>query len=161
MFLKLPSVSSPSTAGKRNQISLEMALVRVFSLTEDTRDENHGLEADLRSHCTWGIRTTKRLDRSRQPGSSNGKKIQTENALLHPAAVATYVGWLTQDRERRSRPSPLVVEFETKQQANRAIQVGLVLEAYQHDCVVYDRACKLKQCFRCPRHRFLTRNVHT
>ena len=32
MFLKLPSDSSPSTARKRNQISLEMALVRLFSL---------------------------------------------------------------------------------------------------------------------------------
>jgi hypothetical protein len=37
----------------------------------------------------------------------------------------------------------LVVEFTTKQHANRAINEALVLGAYQHDCELYARECKL------------------
>jgi hypothetical protein len=60
----------------------------------------------------------------------------------------TYVGWLTREGKRKSTSS-LIVEFATKQQANRAIREGMVLNAMQHDCELYDRSCKLKQCFRC------------
>jgi hypothetical protein len=76
------------------------------------------------------------------------ENIQTENALLPTAAVVTYVGWLTKTG-RKKTASSLVVEFETRQQVNWAIQEALVLGAYQHDRLFYDRACKFTHCFRC------------
>jgi hypothetical protein len=48
------------------------------------------------------------------------ENIQTENALLHQAAIVTNVGWLTKTG-RKKTASSLVVKFETKQHANRAI----------------------------------------
>ena len=76
------------------------------------------------------------------------EKIETENAGLHEGAKMTYVGWLTKEG-RRKTTSSLIVEFTTKYHANRAIREGLVLNATHHDCVLYDRSCRLKQCFRC------------
>ena len=79
------------------------------------------------------------------------EKIETENAPLHPGAKVTYVGWLTREGKRKPASS-LVVEFTTKQHANRVIQEGLLLNATQHDCVLYDRSCKLKQCYCCHKY---------
>ena len=79
------------------------------------------------------------------------EKIETENAGLHEGAKVTYIGWLTKEG-RRKTTSSLIVEFTTKYHANRAIQEGLVLNATHHDCVLYDRSCRLKQCFRCHKY---------
>jgi len=69
-----------------------------------------------------------------------------ENAALHPRARLTYVGWLTRTGSKKPASS-LVMEFKTKQQANRVIREGIIMGARQHDCELYDRACKLKQCY--------------
>jgi hypothetical protein len=44
--------------------------------------------------------------------------------------------------------SSLVVEFTTKAQADRAIREGLVLGACHYDYELYNRGCKLKQCYK-------------
>jgi hypothetical protein len=54
----------------------------------------------------------------------------------------SYVGWLIKEGRRKS--TSLIVEFATKYYANRAIREGLVLSAIHHDCVLYDRSCRLK-----------------
>lgn len=94
-----------------------------------------------------GVRTsTESIDTDNQERAI--EKIETENALLHEGAKVTYAGWLTREG-RKKATSSLVVEFTTKHHANRVIREGLVLNAIQHDCVLYDRSCKLKQCYRC------------
>jgi hypothetical protein len=97
-----------------------------------------------------GVRTDKdNIDPSRQTESI--ETIQTENSTLHPGAKVAYVGWLTRSGEEKVGSS-LVVEFTTKEHADRAIREGLVLNACHHDCELYGRGCKLKQCFKCQRY---------
>ncbi|EDN02399.1 predicted protein [Histoplasma mississippiense (nom. inval.)] len=79
------------------------------------------------------------------------EKIQTENATLHPGATITYVGWLTRTGAKKPTSS-LVLEFTTKEHADRAIREGLVLDACYHHCELYDRSCKLKQCYKCQKY---------
>lgn len=94
-----------------------------------------------------GVRTGKEsIDTDNQQKAI--EKIESENAVLHEGAKVTYVGWLTKEG-RRKTTSSLIVEFTTKYHANRAIREGLVLNATHHDCVLYDRLCRLKQCYRC------------
>ena len=76
------------------------------------------------------------------------EKIETENAGLHEGAKVTYVGWLTKEGRWKTATS-LIVEFTTKYHANRAIREGLILNATHHECVLYDRSCRFKQCFCC------------
>ncbi|PGH17695.1 hypothetical protein AJ80_04703 [Polytolypa hystricis UAMH7299] len=45
--------------------------------------------------------------------------------------------------------SSLVVEFTTKEHANRAIREGLVLGACHHNCELYYKSYKLKRCYKC------------
>lgn len=97
-----------------------------------------------------GVRTDKEnIDPNKQAEAI--EKIQTENATLHPGVKVTYAGWLTKNGAKKTASS-LVVEFTTKEQANRVIREGLVLGACQHDCELYDRGCKLKQCYKCQRY---------
>jgi hypothetical protein len=76
------------------------------------------------------------------------EKIESENAVLHEGVKVTHVGWLTKEG-RRKPTSSLIVEFTTKYPANRAIREAMVLNAIHHDCVLHDRSCRLKQCYRC------------
>ncbi|EDN04466.1 predicted protein [Histoplasma mississippiense (nom. inval.)] len=89
------------------------------------------------------------IDPSNQ--SRSIEKIQTENATLHPGATITYVGWLTRTGAKKPTSS-LVLEFTTKEHADRAIREGLVLDACYHHCELYDRSCKLKQCYKCQKY---------
>lgn len=94
-----------------------------------------------------GVRTSKEsIDTDNQQRAI--EKIESENAVLHEGAKVTYVGWLTREG-RKKQASSLVVEFTTKYHANRVIREGLVLNAIHHDCVLYDKSCRLKQCYRC------------
>jgi hypothetical protein len=94
-----------------------------------------------------GVRTDKEsIDTDNQEKAV--EKIKSENAVLREGAKATYVGWLTKEGRKKATCS-LIVEFTTKYHANRVIREGLVLNAIHHDCVLYDRSCRLKQCYRC------------
>ncbi|PYH50345.1 uncharacterized protein BO96DRAFT_300112, partial [Aspergillus niger CBS 101883] len=75
-----------------------------------------------------GVRTSKESIDTDNQGRTI-EKIESENAVLHEGAKVTY--------------------FTTKYHANRAIREGLVLDAIHHDCVIYDKSCRLKPCYRC------------
>ncbi|GAT19406.1 hypothetical protein RIB2604_00500100 [Aspergillus luchuensis] len=93
-----------------------------------------------------GVRTSKEsIDTDNQERAI--EKIESEKAVLHEGAKVTYVGWLTREG-RRKQASSLIVEFTTKYHANRAIREGLALNAIHHDCVLYDKSCRLKQCYK-------------
>jgi hypothetical protein len=74
------------------------------------------------------------------------ERIKMENSNTIKDADITYVGWLTRSRAKK-QTSSLVVEFTRPEDANKAIEEGLVMEAEIHACELYDRSCKLKQCF--------------
>ena len=79
------------------------------------------------------------------------KQIRSENAGTIPNASITYVGWLTKAASTKTASS-LVEEFTRAEDANAAIGGGLVWESEMMTSELYDKACRIKQCFRCYRY---------
>ncbi|EKG09412.1 Zinc finger CCHC-type protein [Macrophomina phaseolina MS6] len=79
------------------------------------------------------------------------KLLQAENKPLLPSAEIRYVGWLTKASTNK-RASSLVVEFSRPEDANAAITGGMVWQAEMLSCELYDRTCKVKQCFNCQKY---------
>ncbi|CEL05808.1 hypothetical protein ASPCAL06922 [Aspergillus calidoustus] len=129
-----------TTAESDNLKSAEDEWVKVLGTTAKVIKPTYGV-------LVHGVRTSKEsIDTDNQQRAT--EKIESENSVLHEGAKVSYVEWLTKEG-RRKPTSSLIVEFTTKYHANRAIREGLVLNAIHHDCVLYDRSCRLKQCYRC------------
>ena len=62
-----------------------------------------------------------------------------------------WVGYLHRPREGESR-IPLVVEVKGVNQANQLIRKGICIGAVWYSCEVYNRRCRLTQCFKCWRY---------
>ncbi|EKG09078.1 Zinc finger CCHC-type protein [Macrophomina phaseolina MS6] len=78
------------------------------------------------------------------------KLLQAENKSLLPSAEIRYVGWLT--KSSTNKRASLVVEFSRPKDANAAITGGMVWQAEMLSCELYDRTCKVKQCFNCQKY---------
>ena len=76
------------------------------------------------------------------------KQMLSDNYTVIPRAEISYVGWLTKEATLK-RASSIVVEFTDPEMANAIIYAGLAWEGQIHQCQLYDRACRVKQCFRC------------
>jgi hypothetical protein len=75
------------------------------------------------------------------------QKIRADNHSVIPHAGITHVGWLIKDPQKRS--SSMVIEFTRPEMANAIIYAGFLWEGLIHTCQLYDRSCRIKQCFRC------------
>ena len=71
-----------------------------------------------------------------------------DNYTVIPNAKISYVGWLTKEATLK-RASSIVVEFTDPEMANAIIYAGMAWDGQIHQCQLYDRACRVKQCFRC------------
>lgn len=71
-----------------------------------------------------------------------------DNYTVIPNAKIAYIGWLTKDATLK-RASSIVVEFTDPEMANAIIYAGMAWDGQIHQCQLYDRACRVKQCFRC------------
>ncbi|QKX57721.1 uncharacterized protein TRUGW13939_04840 [Talaromyces rugulosus] len=76
------------------------------------------------------------------------QQILADNYTVIPTAEISYVGWLTKEATLK-RASSIVLEFTDPEMANAIIYAGLVWDGQVHQCQLYDRACRVKQCFRC------------
>ncbi|EED12027.1 conserved hypothetical protein [Talaromyces stipitatus ATCC 10500] len=76
------------------------------------------------------------------------QQMLADNYTVIPSAEITYVGWLTKEATPK-QASSIVVEFKDPEMANTIIYAGMVWEGQVHQCQLYDRACRVKQCFRC------------
>jgi hypothetical protein len=76
------------------------------------------------------------------------QQILAENHTVIPSAKISYVGWLTRESTLK-RASSIVLEFTEPEMANAVIYAGMVWDGQIHQCQLYDRACRIKQCFRC------------
>lgn len=76
------------------------------------------------------------------------QQVLADNYTVVPNAEISYVGWLTKEATLK-HASSIVVEFKDPEKANAVIYAGMVWEGQIHQCQLYDRACRLKQCFRC------------
>jgi hypothetical protein len=76
------------------------------------------------------------------------QQLLADNYTVIPKAEITFVGWLTKESPLK-RASSIVVEFTNPEMANAIIYAGMVWDGQIHICQLYDRACRVKQCFRC------------
>jgi hypothetical protein len=76
------------------------------------------------------------------------QQILADNYTVIPKAEISFVGWLTKESPLK-RASSIVVEFTDPEMANAIIYAGMVWDGQIHICQLYDRACRIKQCFRC------------
>ena len=76
------------------------------------------------------------------------QQILADNYTVIPHAKISYIGWLTKESTQK-RASSIVVEFTDPEKANAVVYAGMVWDGHIHQCQRYDRACRVKQCFRC------------
>jgi len=76
------------------------------------------------------------------------EQILADNYTVIPKADISFVGWLTRESPLK-RASSIVVEFTDPEMANAIIYAGMAWDGQIHICQLYDRACRVKQCFRC------------
>jgi hypothetical protein len=76
------------------------------------------------------------------------RQMLADNYTVVPQAKISYVGWLTKEGNLK-RTSSIVVEFTDPEMANAIIYAGMAWDGQIHQCQLYDRACRVKQCFRC------------
>jgi len=76
------------------------------------------------------------------------QQILADNYTVIPKADISFIGWLTKESPLK-RASSIVVEFTDPEMANAIIYTGMAWDGQIHTCQLYDRACRVKQCFRC------------
>lgn len=76
------------------------------------------------------------------------QQVVADNYTVIPNAEISYVGWLTKEGPLK-QASSIVVEFVDPEMANAIIYAGMAWDGQIHQCQLYDRACRVKQCFRC------------
>lgn len=120
---------------------------------------------DLQTHTDWArglgpraevIRTTygaivhgipvDTINMNDQQGTI--QRVLADNFSVIPHAKITYVGWLTKGSTKK-RNSSIVIEFTQPEMANAIIFAGFLWEGLIHNCQLYDRSCRIKQCLRC------------
>ncbi|EXU95360.1 zinc knuckle domain protein [Metarhizium robertsii] len=74
--------------------------------------------------------------------------ILQENRPFIPNAGIKYIGWLTRTSAAKTASS-VIIEFTRPQDANKIIDEGLIWQGEVFQCELYDRSCRLRQCFNC------------
>ena len=75
------------------------------------------------------------------------KSIQNENAGTLSLDI-TWLGWFGMSKEGQTKRS-LIIELASPEEANRAIEEGIVIGSMLHGCCVYNKQCRTGQCFEC------------
>lgn len=88
-------------------------------------------------------------------GDQQQMKSQLQKENEHTTQIDPYwVGYLHKPREQ-DRRIPLVIELQDVKQANQVIQNGIFIGAVWYSGEVYNRRCRLTQCFKCWRYGHL------
>ncbi|KAK2922996.1 hypothetical protein FoTM2_017264 [Fusarium oxysporum f. sp. vasinfectum] len=77
--------------------------------------------------------------------------ILQDNKPFIPNAEIKYIGWLTRSSSTKSASS-VVVEFTRPEDANKVIDEGLIWQGEVFQCELYDRQCRVRQCFQCHKY---------
>jgi hypothetical protein len=73
------------------------------------------------------------------------QRVLADNFSVIPHPKITYVGWLTKGSIKK-RNSSIVIESTQPEMANAIIYAGFLWEGLIHNCQLYDRSCRIKQC---------------
>lgn len=76
------------------------------------------------------------------------QQILADNYTVTHNVKISYIGWLTKEATLK-RASSVVVEFACPEIANAVIYAGMAWDGQIHQCQLYDRSCRVTQCFRC------------
>ena len=82
------------------------------------------------------------------------QQMLADNHTVILRAEISHIGWLTKEATHK-RASSLVVEFTDLEMANAIIYAGMAWEGWIYQCQLYDRACRVKQCFRCYHYGYI------
>ena len=83
------------------------------------------------------------------------QQMLADNHTVIPKAEVSYIGWLTKEAPLK-RASSIVVEFTDPESANAIIYAGMAWEGQIHQCELYDRSCRVMQCFCCYHYCHIT-----
>ena len=132
--------------------------IQIFtSTTAETTQlkENDGWLRGLGEHTELIVPTYRVIVHSISTNSINIKdqeataqQILADNYTMIPSAMISYIGWLTKEASLK-RASSIVVEFTDPEIANAIIYTGMAWDGHIHQCKLYNRAYRVKQCFRC------------
>jgi hypothetical protein len=125
------------------------------SLTEDTNGWESALGTNSKIiHRTYGVMVHGVPTRGTDIGNQAQliEQILQENSYAIREAKIRYTGWLSLKAARAKEYTTLIIEFSTPEAANQALDGGLVLNSRMHQCELYDRACRIKQCFNCHKY---------
>ena len=92
---------------------------------------------DTFSVVLHGIKTASVLDITKMR-----KIMLVENKALFPTAESVYSGWLSKGRAKKAKTS-IVIAFLSTEDANRAIDLGLVWKELRRNAELFDKNCKL------------------
>lgn len=76
------------------------------------------------------------------------EQMLADNYTVVPNGKIACIGWLTKGSPLK-RASSIVVEFTDPEAANAIIYAGMAWDGQIYQCQLYDRSCRIKQCFRC------------
>jgi len=78
-------------------------------------------------------------------------RIQAENHKIGAGGdiPINYVGWLCSPKRAAGS---VVVEFMNAEHANLALQTGLIWDSEYKKTELYDRACRIQECFKCHKY---------
>ncbi len=76
-------------------------------------------------------------------------RIQAKNHKIGTDISVGYVGWLCPPKRAAGS---MIVEFLDAEQANLALQTGLVWDSEYKKTELYDRACRIQECFQCHKY---------
>jgi hypothetical protein len=140
---------------KSGDLSIKaMTVADATKLKQFADDWTHGIgsgataRVDTFGVIAHGIRTsTMEMDRPEQVI----RDILQDNKPFIPNAEIRHVGWLTRAAMTKAMSS-IIIEFKNPRDANRIIDEGLIWKAEALQCELYDRQCRLKQCYKCQRY---------
>ena len=78
--------------------------------------------------------------------------ITRDNARLHQGLDVRRVAWPRSVAGKGKARASLIVELGTPEQANRVLDEGLLIGTEQFTAVLFDRDCRITQCFKCHRY---------
>jgi len=95
-----------------------------------------------------GVRTASfRQDAGEKPA----RQLEKENAHLHSEMRIVRTNWITRLSDKREFSS-LIVEVDNAATANRMISEGVLFGFELKIVELYDRACRITQCFNCQKY---------
>ena len=99
-----------------------------------------------------GIRTT--FNTQNQQAAIQG--LQKDNEGLHQGLKVLRVAWLKKVIESNKAFSSLIVEVASESIANRLLDHSIVESNSEHNCVYFEKGCRVLQCFKYYKHGHMT-----